>query len=89
MDYRPEVRAEDAHLWKAWTWLHPLRPNSGWVLEAIPVSEMVAWCEAFDLTGEDRIELIEVILRVDADYRTWAKDQKEPDANPASSDKRK
>jgi len=47
--------------------LSPSRP-SGWGVGAIPISEIKAWCEMYELVGEEREEFLELIRALDDEY---------------------
>jgi hypothetical protein len=47
--------------------LSPSR-NTGWGAGAIPLSEVKAYCEMFDIEGDDREELIVLLRALDDEY---------------------
>jgi hypothetical protein len=72
LDYKPDLPLSDVPYWNAWNTLHSLRPV-GYGPSAIPLSELLAYAEVYTIEGEDRIEFIEVLLTVDAEWLTWAR----------------
>lgn len=67
MENRPELYPDLVPVWEAFVLLSPSR-NSGWGAGAIPLSEVKAYCEMFDIEGDDREELLILLRALDDEY---------------------
>lgn len=67
MENRPELYPDLVPVWEAFVLLSPSR-NTGWGAGAIPLSEVKAYCEMFDIEGDDREELVILLRALDDEY---------------------
>lgn len=69
---RPELLDEHVWYWKAFWTLSGSRPIavgfSGSAPLPIPISEYESFCRLYDVTGDDRDALVEVVRSLDAEY---------------------
>lgn len=67
MENRPELYPDLVPVWEAFVLLSPSR-SMGWGAGAIPLSEIKAYCEMFDIEGDDREELLILLRALDDEY---------------------
>ena len=66
--------------WNAFTQLHRQRP-CGFAPGPIPMADMQAWLDLHEIRDlDDRMELVELIAAMDAEYLAWAAKKREEDA---------
>lgn len=66
---RPELEPHELPYWDAFTTLHLSRANTGFGPGAIPLSEIVAFCDLMQIPiGEPRAQLVQTIRAMDAAF---------------------
>jgi hypothetical protein len=90
LESRPELYDDLLPAWNAFNTLHSAR-GSGLGGEPLRVSDITAWLDVYDIAGEERTELFELIRVLDDVWldhiRTELKEK--TDADPPHSNRRK
>lgn len=67
MENRPELYPDLVPVWEAFVLLSPSR-NMGWGAGAIPLTEVRAYCEMFEIEPEEREDLLYLLRALDEEY---------------------
>ena len=77
LENRPELYPDLVPVWEAFVLLSPSR-NVGWGAGAIPLSEVRAYCEMFEIPPEDREELLYLLRALDEEYLKLTGEKSKP-----------
>jgi len=67
LENRPELYPDLVPVWEAFVLLSPSR-NMGWGAGAIPLTEVRAYCEMFEIEPEEREDLLYLLRALDEEY---------------------
>lgn len=74
LDHRPDLFPDLQPVWEGFTLLSPSR-NVGMSVGAIPLTEIKAYCEMYDIEGEEREEFLLLIRSLDDEYLRWVNEK--------------